>query len=373
MAGLAFEQAWAVPPANDLCSGAVVIPSAGPFPYLTAVVTNITEATTTGDPALSCQPTKSRSVWFKFSPTTSGLYTFSTAGDTATTVPDTVLGLYQGNNCSSLTERYCADDVGSDLRAAFTTNLSANATYFIVAWIFDVEAPAYLQDSIQLRVSKPTIPTNDLCSAAQVIPSFGPFPYFTPISDTTLATTNSDPPALQCPGEFFRSTWYKFVPSNTVTYIFSTCLDTVTTLNDTVMGVYGSANGCGGPLVPITCNDDGCDMRRSRISTTLTNGQTYYVVVWEYGTAAALPGQTSLQLKVSVPAPVFTSNKKLSNGSYQMVFTGFPNQTYTVEASTNLLDWVPIGTPTHLGGGNYQFTVTNATTPTYRFFRTRTP
>src|SRR5436309_4759274 len=37
------------PPANDTCAGAEVIPAAGPFPYTTALIGDITDATTTGD------------------------------------------------------------------------------------------------------------------------------------------------------------------------------------------------------------------------------------------------------------------------------------------------------------------------------------
>ena len=80
------------PPTNDLCSGAEVIPGAGPFPYLTAVTSDITDATATGDPPLpSCQTNVSRSIWYTFTPATNGDYTISSCADgpTATTVDDT--------------------------------------------------------------------------------------------------------------------------------------------------------------------------------------------------------------------------------------------------------------------------------------------
>ena len=37
-------------PPNDICANAVVIPGAGPFPHLTPLTPNITDATTVGDP-----------------------------------------------------------------------------------------------------------------------------------------------------------------------------------------------------------------------------------------------------------------------------------------------------------------------------------
>ena len=68
---------WAVPPPNDLCSGALVVPTAGPFPYLTPPV-DILDATVTNDPpAASCQPFVGRSVWFVFTPSVTTNYTIS--------------------------------------------------------------------------------------------------------------------------------------------------------------------------------------------------------------------------------------------------------------------------------------------------------
>src|ERR1051325_8230491 len=92
-------------PPNDLCSGAVVIPGGGPFPYLAAKVPDISGATTTGDPVLSasnpdCYQTVSRGIWYKFTPSTAGFYVLS-VNDTATTVPDTFMALNtSASDCS---------------------------------------------------------------------------------------------------------------------------------------------------------------------------------------------------------------------------------------------------------------------------------
>ena len=70
------------PPANDTCAGAEDIPPAGPFPYLTAVTGDVTDATTAGDPpAPSCADggtSTSRSIWYSFTPAVSGVYILST-------------------------------------------------------------------------------------------------------------------------------------------------------------------------------------------------------------------------------------------------------------------------------------------------------
>src|SRR5437867_339645 len=80
------------PLTNDVCSGATVIPAAGPFPYLTDVIPDISGASTDLDPPFpTCAISGlTNSVWFKFAPTATALYRFSTCADTATTVDDTV-------------------------------------------------------------------------------------------------------------------------------------------------------------------------------------------------------------------------------------------------------------------------------------------
>src|SRR5439155_25063570 len=89
--------ATALPPLNDLCVGAEVIPPSGPFPYYTAV-TDVSEATTIGDPSASCAFGNpfSHSIWYTFTPEVTSYYTLSSCADTptATRVPDTLMASY---------------------------------------------------------------------------------------------------------------------------------------------------------------------------------------------------------------------------------------------------------------------------------------
>ncbi|HKP11299.1 MAG TPA: hypothetical protein VJZ91_04285, partial [Blastocatellia bacterium] len=158
-------------------------------------------------------------------------------------------------------------------------------------------------------------PSNDTCAGAQVIPAGGPFPYLTTtVPDVTDATTVGDPPAPSCQTNVSRSIWYAFTPSATGTYTIATCSDagTSTTLEDTVMAIYTSSNGCSGPFTEIPssggfdgCSDDDCVVGsvQSVITTRLNSGTTYYVVVWEFGTTAPTAGATAVQLSVSVVLP----------------------------------------------------------------------
>ena len=134
------------PPPNDTCAGAEVIPATGPFPHLT-IIRDISAATTSGDPsAPSCityDPTNlTRSVWYSFTPATSGRYLISSCSDapTATTVDDTVMAIYHsGNRCAGPLMEIaggCDDDEcgRSGFQAAITADLQARSNYFIVVW-----------------------------------------------------------------------------------------------------------------------------------------------------------------------------------------------------------------------------------------------
>jgi hypothetical protein len=306
---------WAAPPANDLCSGAQLIPTNGPFPYLTTLVSDISQATTNGDPALpSCQTFVSRSIWYKFSPFVSGTYSFSTCAS-ATTVDDTVMAVYASTGACAgpFTEISCNDDLNSDcsnnpLLSGITAQLNAGTQYYIIVWRFGTDAPAAGQTAIQLLVSGP--PANDNCSTAEVIPTAGPFPYLTTTQDIAFATMVNDPPPPSCQPNISRSIWYRFTPPSTTLYEISTCAGTTaTTVPNTVMAIYTTTSGCAGAFAEIPSDglSDGCDagscpnsqQAQAVITTQLASGTTYYIVVWQYGSNPPDSGSSTIQLSVN--------------------------------------------------------------------------
>jgi hypothetical protein len=168
------------PPSNDTCGGAVVIPAGGPFPHLTAVTADITDATVTGDPPLpSCQNNVSRSIWYTFNPSTTTQYTISTctSDGTATTVRDTVMAIYtsSGSCGGPFTEvpsvgisTGCGDDecVAEDFQAVIATQLNSGTQYYIVVWQFGGAAPLAGQTAVQLHIGQTIAPVNDNCAGA---------------------------------------------------------------------------------------------------------------------------------------------------------------------------------------------------------------
>lgn len=303
-------------PANDECPNAEVIPGNGPFAHLTSTTTDISTATTNGDPPPpTCQPLVAYSIWYVFTPTLSGSYNLSTCADapTGTTVDDTVMGIYTSliGSCGGAMVEVptgCDDNgctVENNQAVVNGVYLTAGETYYVLVWKYDVAPPTGGNTAVQLRVSRPSIPpANEACGTAEVVPTTGPFPYLTSTTvDITDATTTGDPPVPSCQSDVSRSVWYRFTPPATATYTLDVCGSTTgTTVTDTVIGVYTANAGCGSTYVPVICSDNGCGAGAS-VTTDLTGGTPYYIVVWKRGSAPPAEGATAVQLRVSVPVP----------------------------------------------------------------------
>jgi hypothetical protein len=184
-----------VAPSNDLCGGAVIIPAAGPFPYLTAVTADITDATTTADPPIpSCQNNLSRSIWYRFTPAATATYDFTTcvADGTASTVDDTVMAIYTSStsDCGGVFTQIppaCDDDscMSEALQAVIRNiQLTGGTTYFIVVWQFDTPAPTAGNTAVQIKVIRNLPPSNNTCASAIALT------LNTPVNATNFAAIN---------------------------------------------------------------------------------------------------------------------------------------------------------------------------------------
>jgi hypothetical protein len=77
----------------------------------------------------------------------------------------------------------------------------------------------------------------------------------------------------------------------------------------------------------------------------------------------------AITITVSLPAPVQLSSPLLTDlGQFQIPLAGQTNGNIIVEASTNLVDWLPLGTVS-LPNGTNLFLDAESTNFTYRFYR----
>lgn len=228
----------AVAPPNDTCGGALVIPGSGPFPALSALTTDITDATSAGDPGVpACQTSVSRSIWYSFTPATTAVYTLSTCADagTATTVDDTVVGVYTSTGgCSgpftvvptTANTSGCDDDscATEENQAEVITELTGGTTYFVVVWLFGTAAPTAGNTAVQLEVSQAPVPSSDVCSGAAALT------LNQPIAGSTLSAANDYilAPAATCftgvgqtvSSSVGRDVVYTFTPPSSAAYSF---------------------------------------------------------------------------------------------------------------------------------------------------------
>ena len=191
-------------PVNDTCATAEIVPGSGPFPYLTAITADITDATAVGDPpAPSCQSSVSRSVWYAFTPAATSSYTISSCADapTASTADDTVMAVYtSAAGCAGAFTQIagaCDDDsCGSEInQSVITAHLTAGVTYYVVVFQFSTTAPTVGNTAVQLRINPTNPPANDTCAGAI------PLMLDMPADGTNTAATNDyqiSAPAAAC-------------------------------------------------------------------------------------------------------------------------------------------------------------------------------
>ncbi len=196
----------------------------------------------------SCTGAVAPEVAHQFTAPLSATYTFDTIGSSY----DTVLGVLGPGGCF---ESACNDDsVG--VASAVQVDLSAGDTVTIVVDGFT--AGEYL---LNVSSSSPCP-----CGACGAIPLPGSVPQST-TGDTSGAPDDLFPSCTGAPGSEIV---HSFTAPTTGSFIFSTAssgFDTVLTLLD--------ANTCG----ELGCNDDFGGQQTSRITATLSQGQTVYVVV----------------------------------------------------------------------------------------------
>src|SRR3990167_8446317 len=277
-----------IPPVNDQCAGAIVIPS---LPY-----TAPPASTTYARPDfLACISTAQRDIYYVFTPsTTYNSVTISLCGSSF----DTFLSLASGS-CAGLSCLDTNDD--SDCGDASTLRdktLVAGTTYYIIV-------AGYSSDhfgSVSLTITG--IPLNS-CATPRVIPSI---PYS--FASNTASTASS---AITCRdgstvAGVTGAIWFSFTPESTINHVYIT---SYTSFDSVLLFTSGSCNSlpCS---APVTGNSEFClaqNSRGSQISdVTLLSGVRYLFVVTgssaaDYGAFTFSIGiDSSASLSISAPA-----------------------------------------------------------------------
>jgi len=288
-------------PDNDTCATAQEIddPETGIFSFNPPDV-DVSFAETGGLCALdeSCNPpaTSGNDIYYRFVPKHDGRIEFNTA----TSSFDTILSLFNGcrvltfNGCTSVTQLACNDDSGGSITSSIgPISVNGGSTYIIkVARDGTGFFPGILALAFNFQYA-PTIPLNDSCSTATVIPGAnvpGGITNFNPLDvDVFYATTGlCDPDASCIRGDetLFHSVWYTFTPE----FRGSINVNTVGSGYDTVLLIRSSCPtaliGPGGQVTCITgtglaCNDNisAANLDSQILNFPVTGGTTYRFMV----------------------------------------------------------------------------------------------
>src|SRR5213076_11411 len=181
----------------------------------------------------------------------------------------------------------CPNATGLFRASRITPTVTAGQTYFIV-----VDGYGGAQGTFSLTVIPPgdpaaTLPGGGACSSPTLIPA--PGGTFSGTTSGTSALVGSCGSSGTAPERV-----YLWTPAVSGTATIQTC--GAGTTFDTVL--YMRSGACAsGPEMAAGCNDDACTnatglYRASRLTPTVTAGQTYYIVVDGYGGAQGLYGLT---------------------------------------------------------------------------------
>ncbi len=241
----------------------------------------------------TCQSLVSRSVWYTFTPVTSGRYVFSTCAEapTGTTVDDTVIAVYtSATGCAGpFTEvgGAACDDDGcgfEDNQSSLGVSLQAGTVYYVLLYKYGTSTPFAGNTAVQIRVFPSFPPPNDTCQSATTLA------LNIPASGSTQTATNDYelPSSTTCFSGLNQTTTtaagrdvvYQYTPAASGHYSFR--VKGTGASNDTVLYV---ATTCPSGALPATVSTCTAAANRSATygeevaCTPLTQGTPYFAFV----------------------------------------------------------------------------------------------
>jgi hypothetical protein len=112
----------------------------------------------------------------------------------------------------------------------------------------------------------------------------------------------------------------------------------------------------------------------SYVSLPVTNFPVGYAMATVF--ANGIPSPSAIFLVAPAPTTIrLTNTRRLGNGSLQFSFTNMPGARFTAQATADLSsgNWTALGGPVEIGSGQFQFTDSQATNHSQRFYRVTSP
>ncbi|MBT2623479.1 T9SS type A sorting domain-containing protein [Chryseobacterium sp. ISL-6] len=279
------------PPANDECSGAVLLPINPPLSCTSVTVGSTVGATQSMPATCGGNGLATDDVWFKFVATaTTHLVEVSNTVPIATPMNFQV---FSGSCGSSMTSLFChvsgicvgtGPDPGPPIcpMKGILSGLIVGQTYYVRVYESS-SIPGY---NVNFNICVRNLPVNDDCQGALIASSF-PYSY-TQVDGPAVSEATTSNPFCSSSGTpvFIRDgTWFRFIADGSLYTI------TVTTPSgstfDPAIGVYGGVCSNFTCLGTVNSGSGG----QTEILTIQTNaGTVYYINVGGVQSSTALPG-----------------------------------------------------------------------------------
>ena len=265
-----------------------------------------------------------RSVWFNWTPATSGTFRISTIGSNMRIYNggaeykelDTLLAVYTGSAVNALTAFASNNDYGKPERGTYDRRGINSALYVdaTAGTTYRIAVDGYRNidnmiggdwGQIRLDIAPQSRPVGDAFADAAVIPSSSePFLRTTDLNNIGASTEAGEPTHASNATRSKNTLWFRFTAPETRTYFASTAgnLYDDYRAQNTVVAVYtGSAVGS---LTQIAANADGLGIGHSIASFNAIAGTTYQIAI-----GSEYAGGMSFML---VPAP---ANNNFANAT----------------------------------------------------------
>jgi hypothetical protein len=332
-------------PANDRFQDRIALP-ADPGNYSGS---NLGATSEPGEPNHGGYPAH-RSVWWSWTAPANGVVTLTIAGDNASADGGPfykLIGVYSGPSLGELVTNALSS--GLVLTNRVTFDVAGSRDYAIA-----VDGYNGGQGAVQLSLDFAAAPPNDDFADRFVL------------SGPVTSVTGSNVAATRQPGEpnhaslGGQSVWWTWTAPAAGRVVVSTAGSSF----DTLLAVYRGTNVSS--LVSVVSNNDFAGQRASEVSFGAVGGTAYQIAVDGFLQDAGAVRLTLSQRGASkLEQPGFGAE-----GAFEFIFTGQAGARYTIEASTNLLDWLPVRTLTN-SVGSLPFADLEATNGPARFYRAK--
>lgn len=254
------------PPANDDCSNATVLTTL-PFSELDVDLVNATNDTNAlpSCDSTTCTIGASHGVWYQYTPDMDCNATIDVSG------ADTVISLWTGSDCNSLTEMLCSDP------QTVETLLSGGTTYWILVSGYSCSFPPTSTVDVTIDcVPPPPPPVNDHCVDATQV--------FTGVNagGNSCSASLVDDAEASCQANSDKDVYYVWTADCTGTATIDTEGSNFDN-DDTVLAIF---DACGGS--EIACDDDGGTSLLSSVSFSCNAGTDYIIRVAGYNTGSVI-------------------------------------------------------------------------------------